>query len=255
MGNKGYDFYSTIISYGISEKERQYIDDAVSWRRMEHLNTEVFQDVLAVPAAVIIIRFSTLSENELKAFNECFEEHHVAIISPDLYPGDHHFAYYGEIDFFSDDKRECLLLHSFVAILDKKCRIENVEVTKEKIYSVASLTDNGFRITTFQNFKRIDSQEYDLRSSGNFPINLNNLVCYSPQFKVCDVIYDFRKMADECIDLHLLISIEYPITALMNLDEKIQYFFQDKENYLTLPESDKIVLLMRMYFDTKESLS
>lgn len=53
-----YNFYNTILSYGLNQEEKEYIDGCIADKNFNHLSCEVYEDVLAVPAGIIIIRFA-----------------------------------------------------------------------------------------------------------------------------------------------------------------------------------------------------
>ena len=80
---------NTILSYGLSKKEyftlRRRYNTSIrkNFPHIKHLNTDEFTDLLAVPAFMVIIKFDSLSNEELEDFNECYKDFDAMILSLD----------------------------------------------------------------------------------------------------------------------------------------------------------------------------
>ena len=74
-----YGIDNTFLSYGLSKEEyitlrRRYNTSIrTNFPQIKHLNTDEFTDLLAVPAFMVIIRFDSLSDEQLEDFNECYK--------------------------------------------------------------------------------------------------------------------------------------------------------------------------------------
>lgn len=93
-----YSFKDTILSYGLSNIEEGILTNIANDLGIKHLACEDFTDVLAVPAFMIAIAFSTLTADELEQFNECFKYSDAVIVSRYDFPGKTEFEYSPEFD-------------------------------------------------------------------------------------------------------------------------------------------------------------
>ena len=251
---ENYNFYNTVLSYGLNQEEKEYIDGCIADKGFKHLSCEAYEDVLAVPAGIIIIRFAELSEKETASFNECFSESHAAIIAVDSFPIDNHFAYFGDIDLLDEEGTDGLLLLRILTVLDKKERAANITIDDNTRYSAASISGTCLKISEFEGFKLENTTEYDLEKM-ECPKQIDNLIFYNPCFTYGGEVYDLQDKSNGYIHMHLLLGCEYPVTSVMDLDGKIEYFYPEKEHYLNLSESDKMMILLRMYFDDQKAAS
>lgn len=245
---ENYNFYNTMLSYGLHQNEKEYVDECIEGKDFKHISCGCFEDILAVPAGIVIVRFSEFTEQERAIFNEGFSESHAAIIAVDNFPCNNHFAYFGDIDFFAGGGDQSLLLLQLLSILSKKKEATNIPVEFGRTYSVAALSEQALSIAEYRDFKFIGRKEYDL-TIDEIPKKVENLVYYNPLFIQGNEICSFGDIADGFINMNLLLGCEYPMTAVMDLDAKLEYFFSEKENYRILPESDKLMLLLRAHFD------
>lgn len=94
-----YSFKDTILSYGLNKEEyitlrRRYNTSIrTNFPHIKHLNTDEFTDLLAVPAFMVIIRFDSLSDEQLEDFNECYKDFDAMILSLDEPRFDVNFEY------------------------------------------------------------------------------------------------------------------------------------------------------------------
>lgn len=65
-------FYNTYLTFGLTSAERDYLEENQELAKLYRIECEEFSDLLAIPAFMILIRFESLTENELELFNECF---------------------------------------------------------------------------------------------------------------------------------------------------------------------------------------
>ena len=85
-----YGIDNTFLSYGLSKEEyitlrRRYNTSIrTNFPHIKHLNTDEFTDLLAVPAFMVIIRFGSLSNDQLEDFNECYKDFGATILSLDV---------------------------------------------------------------------------------------------------------------------------------------------------------------------------
>ena len=82
-----YGIHNTFLSYGLRKKEQNVL---INWynntikpfhSHIHHLNTDEFTDILAVPTFMVIIRFDSLSDEQLEDFNECYKDFCAIILS------------------------------------------------------------------------------------------------------------------------------------------------------------------------------
>ena len=84
-----YGIDNTFLSYGLSKEEyitlRRRYNTSIRTNspHIKHLNTDEFTDLLAVPTFMVIIKFDSLSDEELKDFNECYKDFGAMILSLD----------------------------------------------------------------------------------------------------------------------------------------------------------------------------
>ena len=94
-----YGIDNTFLSYGLSKEEyitlrRRYNTSIrTNFPHIKHLNTDEFTDLLAVPAFMVIIRFDSLSDEQLEDFNECYKDFDAMILSLDEPKFDVDFEY------------------------------------------------------------------------------------------------------------------------------------------------------------------
>ena len=99
-----YGIDNTFLSYSLSKEEyitlrRRYNTSLrTNFPHINHLNTDEFTDLLAVPAFMVIIRFDSLNDEQLKNFNECYKDFCATILSLDEPRFDVDFEYqYGTL--------------------------------------------------------------------------------------------------------------------------------------------------------------
>lgn len=84
-----YGIHNTFLSYGLSKKDEVALNKwytntiKTNYPHIKHLNTNEFTDILAVPTFMVIIRFDSLSDEELNDFNECYKDFGATILSLD----------------------------------------------------------------------------------------------------------------------------------------------------------------------------
>lgn len=93
-----YSFKDTILSYGLSNIEEGILTNIANSLGIKHLACEDFTDVLAVPAFMVVIDFSTLTADELEQFNECFRYSDAIVVSRRNFPEKAKFEYSPEFD-------------------------------------------------------------------------------------------------------------------------------------------------------------
>ena len=84
-----YGIHNSFLSYGLNKEEyitlrRRYNTSIrTNFPHIKHLNTDEFTDILAIPAFMVIIRFDSLSDEQLEDFNECYKDFDAMILSLD----------------------------------------------------------------------------------------------------------------------------------------------------------------------------
>ena len=94
-----YGIHNTFLSYGLSKKDEvtlnKWYNNTIKTKHPDIilLDTDEFTDILAVPAFMVIIRFDSLSDEELEDFNECYKGFGATILSLDEPKFDVDFEY------------------------------------------------------------------------------------------------------------------------------------------------------------------
>ena len=84
-----YGIDNTFLSYGLSKEDEvalsKWYNNTIKTNHphIKHLNTNEFTDILAVPTFMVIIRFDSLSDEQLENFNECYKDFGATILSLD----------------------------------------------------------------------------------------------------------------------------------------------------------------------------
>ena len=69
-----------VLTFGITQEHQQTIADAVSDKYDVLDVTECFTDLMAIPAAAVVISPSKLNSDSIKTFNEMFGEDYDTLV-------------------------------------------------------------------------------------------------------------------------------------------------------------------------------
>lgn len=101
-------FYNTYLTFGLTSAERDYLEENQELAKLYRIECKEFSDLLAIPAFMILIRFESLTENELELFNECFVSSDTMIFSLSETPYNK-LSYYADFDFKSNNLKQLQL--------------------------------------------------------------------------------------------------------------------------------------------------
>lgn len=100
-------YYNTILSYGLTEEEAKYVDDALEKynenypdpvSKLYHFICDDINDLVEIPSYLILVRFDIFDKIDLEIFNEVFDKTKVSILAMDKFPIDATFSYYPCLD-------------------------------------------------------------------------------------------------------------------------------------------------------------
>jgi len=256
-----WQYYDTVLSFGLTKEEEKHVDLMIETVNelsekvnkageerhvFSHKVCEDYRDMLAIPACVIVTRFENYSEEELCAFNECFSESQAAVIAMDTFPGENGFNYYQNVDFKNKEEMQDLLLMRILIVLSHHNKAKNIILDRSEGYSIVEVKENKLYVLNYKYSEYKDVEVEKVSTIDNMPA-LDNIIFYNAAFSVGDERGDLREISNGYADLHLLISAEYPVTAIMNLDEKVEFLCPDAESADSL---HKKALLLDKYFES-----
>ena len=231
------NYYNTYISYGLNEAEKERLreieknskESRKCYKNISeifYVECEDFTDVLAIPASLILIRFSALSDEELKMFNECFKETHNAIFAMDEFPKEADFFYFENQDILDEEKLDWAYMMRVLIMMEKRDLMfspPDIEISSKERYTALDVyikdDDLWYDLRRVKNGK-VQNKEYfttkDLEEAKNWCKGTTVVVWHRKKSYEEDGVgktLDKIEFSDKLIDLYLFSGSEFPYLA------------------------------------------
>lgn len=268
--------YNTYISYGLNEAEKERLreieknseENRKCYKNISktfYIECEDFTDVLAIPASLILIRFSALSDEESDMFNECFKDTHNAIFAMDEFPKKADFFYYANQDILDEEKIDWTYMMRVLLMMDKRDLMfssSDIVVASKEIYTALDvyIKDDEIWIDLrrirngkVQNKEFLSTKDFEEAKEwckGTTVVVWHTKKNYEEDGSIKSI--DKTIFSDKVIDIHLLSGSEFPYVAPMyDVKKRLECIFGKCNN---MSKCDMIAYLLAAVIYDKETV-
>ena len=264
---KQMNYYNTYISYGLNEAEKEYLnqlhertkeDENVANDRAElyYVACDKFTDVLAIPAALVLIRFSALSEQEIAIFNECFEYSDSAIFAMDSCPENMDFVCYENINLLDRDGLDWAYMLRVLLMMEKRESMfsgKSIELSSQKAYCALDLhVEDGILWVDVMRVRNGKVQQKEFISTNHFEeakewIGGDAVAVWSRYEKYLEgnetKTLDKILFSNQLININILTGTEFPYLApIITLKDRVAVVTGD--DHLARSSCEMIAILL-----------